>query len=678
MRRRARAAGLALLGLPALALAQEGAGADAVVVTATRVPQPSLEIPASIDRLYEEDIRVGRPQVNLSESLGVVPGIVVQNRNNYAQDLQIQSRGFGARSTFGVRGIRLYADGIPANQPDGQGQTSNFDLGSAERIEVLRGPFSSLYGNSAGGVIRIDTEDGPPVPTLEGDLYSGSYGMWRAAGRFGGQYRSLNGIGSLSRFHIDGYREHSAATRDLANAKLRYDATGDTSVTLVANAVRQPETQDPQGLNRAQLEQDRRQVQPGVITFDTRKTIRQDQGGLRLQHRLSADNDLEAVAYVGNRFVEQFLAFSNNGVVNLDTDYGGAALRFFRHAGTLRLSVGAEYDAMQQRRKGFNNLGGVAGALTRDEDDDVTSSGLYAQADWRFAERWSLLAGLRTTRVEFEITDLFGAGANSGSLTYSDTTPVAGLVFRLSPQTSVYGNLGRGFETPTLVEIANSASGTGPNLGLQASRSRHAELGLKTVAGGWARINAAMFNIVTENEIVVDQNIGGRAIFKNVGHTDRDGFELSVDTVGSGPWHARLAYTWLDARFRESFTTLVQGAPVSVPAGTLIAGVPKNVLYGELGYNPQPFFARLEGLHKSSVPVNDANSDFADAYTVWNAVAGLTQRGARWRVTEFARIDNLTDRLYVGSLIVNDNNGRYFEPAPERAWTLGVQAALQF
>ena len=664
--------GIAAL-VPALA-----AGQDAVVVTATRAPQPSLEIPASIDRLYREDIRSGRPQVNLSESLGAVPGIVVQNRQNYAQDLQVSSRGFGARSTFGVRGIRLYADGIPANQPDGQGQTGNFDLGSAERIEVLRGPFSSLYGNAAGGVIAVETEDGPPAPTLEGALYGGSYGTWRGAAKFGGQFGALNGIGSASRFHTDGYREHSAADRDLANAKLRYDASGDTSVTLLANSVRQPDTQDPQGLSRAQLEQDPRQVNPTVITFNTRKTVAQDQGGLRLNHRFDQANRVEAVAYAGNRFVEQFLGFTNNGVVNLDTDYGGGALRYFRDTGRLRLSAGAEYEAMWQRRKGFNNVNGVAGALTRDEDDDVSSVGLFAQGEWQLGERWIAHAGIRSTRVRFTVDDFFGAGLNSGSVTYNGTTPVAGLVYRLAQATSLYGNLGRGFETPTLVELANRASGSGFNFDLKASRSRHAELGVKTLVARWLRVNTALFHIVTEDEIVVDENSSGRAAFKNVGHTDRDGFELAAETVGMSPWHARLAYTYLDASFRESFVTRIAGATVTVPGGSLLPAIPKDVLYGELGYRRKAWFARLEGMHKSSVAVNDANSDFAEAFTVWNAVAGLVQERERLRLTEFARVENLTDRSYVGSVIVNENSGRYFEPAPRRAWTLGVQAALRF
>src|SRR5436309_2509508 len=182
-----------------LALVQLGAAAqeDAVVVTATRAPRPSLEVPASVDRIYADEIREGRPQVNLSESLGRVPGIVVQNRQNYAQDLQVQSRGFGARSTFGVRGIRMYADGIPASMPDGQGQAATFDLGSAQSIEVLRGPFSTLYGSSAGGVINVQTEDGPSSPTAQASLLAGSYRTRRGAAKFGGEWGSLNAIGEL-------------------------------------------------------------------------------------------------------------------------------------------------------------------------------------------------------------------------------------------------------------------------------------------------------------------------------------------------------------------------------------------------------------------------------------------------------------------------------------------------
>ena len=679
---------------PGWAAAQE----DAVVVSATRRAQPSLEIPASVDRIYADEIREGRPQVNLSESLGRVPGIVVQNRQNYAQDLQISSRGFGARATFGVRGIRLFADGIPATMPDGQGQAATFALGSAQSIEVLRGPFSSLYGNAAGGVISIETEDGPPIPTFEPSLFIGSYGTWREAVKFGAQARDLNGIVDGSHFHTEGYRAHSEANRDHFNGKIRFGANRDTSLTLVGNVLRQPQTQDPLGLTRAQFDQDPRQAGTNALTFNTRKSVFQDQLGGTLQHRIDGANRIQATVYGGQRYVEQFLAIPLNvqaaathsgGVVNLDRGYGGGALRFFSDSSLLerpfRFSVGAEYERMDERRKGFINNNGVAGALKRDEDDTVYSADAYAQGEWKFAERWSGHAGLRLSNVHFKSDDHFivpGNGDDSGSRTYRAATPVAGLVYRLSPATSLYGNFGRGFESPTFAELAyRTVSGvtTGPNFALNASYSRHGEVGVKTLAGGLARVNVALFKIVTRDEIVVDQNQGGRTTFKNAGHTDRNGMEIGAESAGAGPFQARFAFTYLKAVFREGFVSQA-GTPsaINVPGGSFLPGVPKRLIYGELRYRRESFFAQLEGLYKSRVAVNDPNSEFADAYTTLNAVGGLVQGGRDWRLMEFVRIDNFTDRNYVGSVIVNEANGRYYEPSPRRNIGVGIQASLQF
>jgi iron complex outermembrane receptor protein len=267
------------------------------------------------------------------------------------------------------------------------------------------------------------------------------------------------------------------ADRDLANAKLRIGGEGPTSVTLVGNFLDQPQTQDPLGLRRSQFEQDPRQADAAALTFNTRKTIQQQQAGVNLRHRLGGGSEVEGVLYGGNRFVEQFLGLQNNGVVRLSTNYDGGALRFFHAAGGLRLSAGAEYEAMSQGRKGFDNNFGTPGALRRDETDEVSTTGFFAQGEWAFAQRWIAHAGVRTSDVRFNITPLLGS--NGGGVSYSGTTPVAGLVFRATPALSVYGTIGRGFENPTLVEIANrDTAGTGPNLTLRASRSRHAELGV--------------------------------------------------------------------------------------------------------------------------------------------------------------------------------------------------------
>jgi iron complex outermembrane receptor protein len=669
-----------VLTLPVLAIAQE----DAVVVSATRAPRPSLEVPASVDRIYADEIRQARPQVNLSESLGRVPGITVQNRHNYAQDLQISSRGFGARATFGVRGIRLIADGIPATMPDGQGQAATFALGAAERIEVLRGPFSSLYGNASGGVILVDTQDGPDPPAGEASLWIGSYDSWRAALKVGGQFGRLKAIADLSRFETDGYRQHSAARRDHLNTKYRVAWSGATSVTIVTNSLRQPDTQDPLGLDRTQFEQDPRQAVAQAFTFNTRKTVYQDQIGVNLAHDFGAGRRLQATLYGGERWVEQFLGFAgaapattSGGVVQLDRGFGGAALRYFADFAPVRLSLGVEHERMKERRKGFVNNNGVIGDLRRDEDDTVTSTDLYVQGEWRFAERWSAHAGVRRSEVDFRSEDFFivpGNPDDSGRREYSATTPVAGVLYRLSKQVSLYGNVGRGFETPTFAELAHQNADSGLNLALQAARSRHAELGAKAILGGRLRVNAALFDIDTRDEIVVDAAVGGRTTFKNAGRTERRGVEIAAETVLSGPWEAQAAYTYLDTTFAESFVSGTNG----VPAGNVIPGVPKSQLYAQARYRTESAYAGVEVLRRSRVAVNDINSEFADAFSVVNVFAGLAQRHGRWRFTEFVRIDNLGERNYAGSVIVNETNGRFYEPAPRRNYVLGIQATHHF
>ena len=671
-----------------------------VVVSATRVEEESFDLPVSIDRVDRDVIREDKPQVNLSESLNRVPGVVVQNRQNYAQDLQISSRGFGSRATFGVRGLRLIADGIPATMPDGQGQAATFSLGSADRIEVMRGPFSSLYGNAAGGVIQIFTADGPPQPTLSGGVFFGDYDTWKLSAQFGGQFGQWNAIGDLSRFQTDGYRDHSWARRDHLNAKVKYDLGDRGVLTVVANALDQPETQDPLGLDRTQVAQDRRQAGTNALAFDTRKSIAQSQLGMTYGLAVSAIDRVEARAYFGDRQVTQHLGIPifvqtgspthSGGVVDLDRGYGGVGVRWTRAMkladGPLTASVGFDGDRMAERRQGFINNFGVTGALRRNEDNTVSNTDFYAQAEWGFAPRWNLLAGLRHSRVKFESEDYYIVAGNpndSGSIDFSKTTPVAGLSFRLTPDVSLYGNMGKGFETPTFTELAYRPDGTsGLNFALRPATSLHRELGVKSRIAEGMRLNLAVFRIDVDDEIVVATNSGGRSTFRNAAETRRDGIELMWEGRFRHGLEAAIAYTWLDARYSQPFVIGVgaPAVPVTVPAGNRLPGVPPQTLYGELVWRHAPwgFHAGVDARHNGQVFVNDPNTEFAGSYTVWGLRAGFEQRGRNWRVTEFVRVDNVSDKEYIGSVIVSEGNGRYYEPAPTRNFLVGVQASLQF
>ena len=665
-----------------------------VVTSATRSERDSFDLPVAIDSVDKAAIQEDRPQVNLSEALNRVPGISALNRQNYAQDLQISSRGFGARSTFGVRGIRLIADGIPATMPDGQAQAASFDLSSAERIEVMRGPFSTLYGNAAGGVIQLFTADGPPEPTLSGSVFAGSYNTYKGDLQFGGQARNLNYMLDASRFHTDGYRDHSTATRDQTNSKFKMPLQAGV-ITMVVNTLDQPETQDPLGLTRAQVIANPRQADQSAYTFNTRKSVRQNQAGLVYDLNVGSADSVQARTYIGDRQVTQFLAIplaaqsaatSAGGVVDLDRGYEGMGIRwshkFVEGERPLTFTSGLDYDRMAENRRGYINNNGLAGALKRNEDDVVTNSDVYGQLEWKFAPRWSLITGLRYSRVAFNSKDYFIAPGNpddSGSISYSKTTPVAGVMFQASPTVHLYGNVGRGFETPTFAELAYRPGGaTGLNFALTPSTSLHKEVGVKAKIGSAARVNLSLFHINTNDEIVVNSAVGGRTDYKNASQTRRRGAELSVEGYLGKGFEAYLAYTYLQAEFTQPFRS--GSPPVTVSAGSKLPGVPVYSVWGEVIWRHAPtgFHAGVELRSNGRVYVNDVNSAFADPYTIANLKAGFEQRGKKWRLTEFARVDNITDRQYVGSVIVADSNNRFYEPSPGRNYLVGVNAQLSF
>jgi len=528
----------------------------------------------------------------------------------------------------------------------------------------------------------------------------GSYDTRRVGVKFGGQSESLNYLVDVSTFETDGYREHSVASRDALNSKFRWSLDDGTRLTLVVNAFDQPDNQDPLGLTAAQVEQDRRQAQPVALTFDTRRSLSNEQLGLVYERPVGADDTLRLLGYLGQRANEQFLAIPlfvqngplhSGGVSTIDRDFGGLGLRWTHRVGgdkpTTTVTSGVDYEVADDLRKGYLNDNGVQGALKRDEDNSVASAGAYLQAEWWLMPDWSVSGGLRYTRVSFESRDHFVNAGNpddSGKVSHDAWTPVAGVLYRVNPALNLYANAGRSFETPTFIELAYRPDGTsGLNFDLKPSLSNHYEIGLKAFSGTDTRINLALFHIDTQDEIVVFTNSGGRATFQNAGDSQRRGVEWLIDSnLGSG-FNAYLAYTYLDAKFVESFPACSGNcaAPnATVAAGNRIPGVPRNTVYGEFGWKHRAsgFATAMEARWYDKVYVNDLNTEFASSYTTVNLRAGFEQNVERWRLREFVRVDNVLDEEYIGAVIVNDANGRYYAPAPTRNYLIGATVARKF
>jgi iron complex outermembrane recepter protein len=605
---------------------------------------------------------------------------------------------------FGVRGIRLLADGVPAAGPDGQGQVNHFDLAGAQRIEVLRGPFSVLYGTSSGGAIVLVTRS-PQAREAELSTDLGSFGQRQlrvgVGAPLGGGF-SLRL--SLSDFEVQGFRPQSQAQRQLANLRLGFEDVRDR-VVLSFQGMSQP-AQDPLGLSRAQFTANPDSSTPQAEQFDTRKQQAQQQLGLQWQRRFAEGGALSRsslVAYRGERRVSQWQSIATaiqanprhpGGVIDFDRIFEGLDARLVWRLAAAELHAGVAVDAQRENRRGFNNFTGngpaqvlgVTGALRRDERNHAESRDAFAQIEWPWAEAWVLHAGLRQGRLKLRSEDRFlSNGDDSGALSFAYRLPVLALRHAFSPALNLYASWGRGHESPTLGELAYRPDGLGGfNTALRAQGSRQWELGAKwrpAGAGSWV-LDVALFEARTEDEIGVLTNAAGRSSFQNIGPTRRRGAELALGGRLAPQWRVQVAASLLQATVQRGFLACA-GVPCTAPtlpvaAGNRIAGTLPRSLFAELAWQRGPWELAGELRAQGRQPVNDANSDFAAGH-------GLLALRTRWvqalgegaSLEAMLRVENLANRRVAGTAIVNEANQRFFEPAPGRnamlslRWTQG-------
>lgn len=666
-----------------------------VVVSASRSEQRSFDAPAAVQSVSRETIQSAGPQVSLSESLNRVPGLTILDRQNYAQDLQVSIRGFGARSAFGIRGIRLLIDGIPATTPDGQGQGSSISLPSTDRIEVLRGPMALLYGNSSGGVIQAFTKAAPKETELGYQYYVGSYGLHRADYQFGDTVGKVGIVADYSTMTIDGYRANSATERKQFNGKLNFDLNEDLKVNLVFNQFDMPLAQDPLGLTRAQLIKDPSGAGNSAIATLTRKSVLQNQLGSSATYTLDKDRSLTGRAYYGTRENTQFLA--SNKWVGLNRAYFGVGLQYNAHtewAGTpVDWVAGYEFDRSREYRQGGDTaLGQKIGAPTRSEDNQAENSDLFVQGTALVSENVSVSAGLRSSIVRFVSDDYYPVSASdpngSGNVAYQATSPVLGVTYHATDTLNFYANYGKGFETPTLAEMAylpkpgsNTLLIGQFNATLNASSSQHYELGTKWVPSDTSRVDLALYQIDTTDEIVVLRNSQGQNAFKNAPGTSRTGWELSGSTQLSPHFALSASASMIEARYTQTFTS---GA-ATVASGKQLPGIPQTSLFSELAWTSEVaslgqaksgMRLGLEMVQSGRIYANDTNTESADGHTVFNLSASQRWSLGKGGVNLYARVNNVTDERYVGSVLVNQTALQSYEPGLPQNWTLGLSLNL--
>ncbi len=692
---------LSALALNIVSTASLAQTLDEVVVSASRSEQRSFDAPASVQSVGRETIQGAGPQVNLSESLNRVPGLTILDRQNYAQDLQLSIRGFGARAAFGIRGIRLLIDGIPATTPDGQGQGSSISLTSTDHIEVLRGPMAQLYGNSSGGVIQAFSKAAPTEAELGYQYFVGSYGLHRADYQMGDTLGTVGIMADYSTMSIDGYRANSATERKQFNGKLGFDLTEQMHVNLVFNQFDMPLALDPLGLTRAQLIADPTQAGSGASKFQTRKTVLQNQLGSSATYTIDQDRSITGHAYYGTRDNLQYQSGTQNastGVwpanglwTGLNRAYFGVGMQYNERAvwaGTpLEWAAGYEFDRSREYRQGGATLAGQkTGAPTRSEDNQSENSDWFVQGTALLTDTLSLSTGLRQSLVRFVSDDYYLGDGNdgSGNVSYQATSPVLGFTWHATDQLNLYANYGKGFETPTLAEMAYKLGPAATVIGqfnptLNASSSQHYEVGTKWVPNPRSRVDFALYQIDTVDEIVTSRSVSGQTAYKNAPGTSRSGWELSGNTQITEHVALNASASMIDAHYSQAFTS----GSTAIASGKQLPGIPQSYLFSELAWTSEAAAAAKQGLRlgvelvqAGRIYANDTNTESADGHTVFNLSASQRWSLGKGALTAYARVNNVGDERYVGSVIVNQSSSQYYEPGLPQNWTLGLSLNL--
>lgn len=658
---------------------------EPIRVTVTRADRDAHRIPFSVSVVEAEEIQAGERQLSLQETLEAVPGVSVQNRRNHSLGDRVTIRGSGARAQFGVRGLRVLADGIPLTMPDGQSSLTNLDLSSVGRVEVIRGPASALYGNAAGGVIRFRTEEAARVPVRAVPrVAGGSHGYLatrlRASGHLRGP-RSTSYVFSGSRVETDGFRQHARAEMFRGNLVLRSPLGPDTRLQGVVNVYDRPFARNPSSLGREDARENPRKARSFIVQQGAGEQARQIQGGVTLAHSPGDGAEVEATAWTARREIWNPIP---TRIIDLERWAGGVRAEGrwrTRLAGlAARLTAGADAEVQRDDRREVTNRGlgpdgdrAREGELLLEQRERVAALGTFAQLSVDPSPRWRITGALRHDAYDFDADDRFlSDGDDSGDRYMGQWSPAAGVSFFPSPAVTLYANASTAFETPTSSELSNRPSGGGGfNPELEPQTLRTLEAGVKG-GGGAVRWQLTGYLSDVDGALIPYEGATEEVFYRNAGRVERKGVEASLTWRAARGLRARLAYTLQQNTF-ERFETAEADY-----SGNAEPGVPDHRIFAGASYRA-PFGLRVEADVRwvDEFPVDDAN-------TASNWSYGVTDLRVLWEgrpwggplVRPFAGVDNVFDVRYNGSVVPNAFGDRFYEPAPGRELFGGLSVGV--
>lgn len=635
---------------------------DTVYIKSARISTTAQKLPAAVSVYQATDDDATRQQLSLQEYTQQTPGVFTQNANNFAQDLRVSMRGFGARSAFGIRGIKLIVDGIPETTPDGQGQLDNLNLGIIDRIEVLKGPSSSLYGNASGGVISIQTIDQVEKPFSTWKATAGSYGFQNLQATAGITTGKATYIFHGNYVKSDGYRDQSGFEQYNANVKANFKLSEKFTLKALLNYSDSPQADDAGGINLASVEEDRRQARDRNVLFQTGETIQQFKAGLSAIWNINTNTTAEGYLFYNNRQFEGRLPFEFGGLIDLGRDYVGQGANITYSKGKNTLKAGYDFGYQNDDRQRFRNLEGIKGEQTLDQKERFTSLGIYV-TDHLELDKWYLTGGIRFDYNKLTAVDEFlDNGDDSGDITLNSLNPSIGASYAFAKAHNVYANIATSFETPALSELsANPTGDQGFNENIEAQKAINYEVGIKGKLAKGLSYQTAIFYIDTEDDLVPFELAAfpDRTFYRNAGKTTRKGIEVEGAYAFTKAWSLTAAYTFSEFKYSDFVVDDVNFD------GNLLPGIPKHLTTIGLQYQSEKgFFATVQASLVGKQYANDSNEATVDGYENINFRTSYSFTYKKIAIKPYAGLNNILDQEYTDNVRINAFGSRFYEPAP--------------
>jgi len=634
---------------------------EPVTISSSRFLAKDIQTPLSITVIDQSRLQVGQSKLSLFESLGAIPGVFAMNSENFAQDLRISIRGFGARASFGIRGIKIISDGIPESIPDGTAKVGNLDVGTMERMEVIKGPSSGLYGNASGGVISIFSENAKEN-FAEFQANVGAFGLQRYQFKTGQQVGKIMYFISASRLLSTGYREHSSIERNFLNGKLVFNFNDKNKLTFLANYIDSPRAEDPGALIQSEIDKNRQQARPQNITFDASETFKQKRIALIYDHIFNAKHQLNVRGFYLNRDFGNKQAIQPSGQIVFNRDFSGGGFNYQFTTKNYRLKTGLDFENQRDNRQRFDNLAGEKGLLRLDQIEEFRNIGVFLLQEFLIFPKLKLAVNTRFDDIRLQVTDKFLSDGNQSAMqSFQRLSPMAGLSFSPTLSSSIFANVSTNFETPSLNDLTNNPTGMGGfNPDLSPQKSRNFELGYKGILGKKFRADVSVFYIEVQDEIVPYQlaNQIGRTYFRNAGLSERKGLEMGLTYKILAGLTLFFNYTYSDFQYKSYQTTAGKFD------GNMLPGIPKHNIYGEIRYFPRiGIYAIAQVRSISKLYADDANLTTNTSYATVNLRLGYRKQLNHLVVEPFIGINNLFNEIYNANIQINATANRYFEPA---------------